>query len=877
MRGARAGIASQLPVSLRFTGAKKCRDALQFRPSPVPAVMGSNYRRMVCRVSAGCWDGDARRPAVAGAHHEWTNVTRTTQTTQLARQTTQLARQLVIGATVLSTAVLNGMFGAGVGKSHAGEPGSGTLPATAETLASGGRFGRGSDGWFCDIAAATPMSPEEVDAETRAAIARAGDERMQKQMRRAKHKSKGGKLVKDPSRSRAPDPSAIPSNKEIEKMALQSAWRPDKLKDMTYTQFWNLVEEGRVESVRYTPDRRSVVVRTKATAPGGARTEKVGLPYDPELFDHLIKHGTYIEPSEHNPALSIVHALARLVFPVWFSFLLIKFAFRIGRKKKRDKIFGGAKLESISAGGSKITFDDIAGIDQVKSEITEVVSFLKDPQRFLRLGARSPAGVLLVGPPGTGKTLLAKAIAGEAGVPFFSIAGTEFMEMFVGVGASRVRDMFQQARENAPCILFIDEFDGLGKARQYGGAGNDESVHTINQLLAEMDGFEDNTGVVVMAATNRPAALDQALTRPGRFDRIVHLPLPNVEGRVGILQVHARDKKVDPNMDFSKLARATAGFTGAELMNLMNQAAIIAARQKQPYISSDEAFEALEKIHREKMGGSITATEVEKDTIPERMRRTIAIYEAARALIGYITPNFDEIQRVSVCPSGLATGHTYFLPMEERLESRVTTRAYLESRMVVAIAGRCAEQLVLGEANISTAGAADLELANSIAREMVYRCGFGKRTGPVALMDNEEVYLNRSRTRKVADISTEMAKVAYEDIVELLEGAEAKAYWALSTNYEALEKLSNVLFEQETLTGDEVAELIESCNVTKFDAPYVSGFSWNADGELMWPTKTGKNGSANGDASNGGTPSWWSSKNQYEPRKDIADLLGEYK
>ena len=827
---------------------------------------------MACRLWAVDWDGDARRPAVAGAHHDGgldgTNVTRTTPTTQLVRQ-------LVIGVTVLSAAAFNGMFGVGVGKSHAGEPGSGALPATAETMASGADFGRAGDGWFCDIAASTPMSPEEVDAETRAAIARAGDERMQKQMRRAKHKSKGGKLVKDPSRSRAPDPTAIPSNKEIEKMALQSAWRPDKLKDMTYTQFWNLVEEGRVESVRYTPDRRSVVVRTKSTAPGGARTEKVGLPYDPELFDHLIKHGTYIEPSEHNPALSIVHALARLVFPVWFSFLLIKFAFRIGRKKKRDKIFGGAKLESITAGDAKITFDDIAGIDQVKSEITEVVSFLKDPQRFLKLGARSPAGVLLVGPPGTGKTLLAKAIAGEAGVPFFSIAGTEFMEMFVGVGASRVRDMFQQARENAPCILFIDEFDGLGKARQYGGAGNDESVHTINQLLAEMDGFEDNTGVVVMAATNRPAALDQALTRPGRFDRIVHLPLPNVEGRVGILQVHARDKKVDPNMDFSKLARATAGFTGAELMNLMNQAAIIAARQKQPYISSDEAFEALEKIHREKMGGSITATEVEKDTIPERMRRTIAIYEAARALIGYITPNFDEIQRVSVCPNGLATGHTYFLPMEERLESRVTTRAYLESRMVVAIAGRCAEQLVLGEANISTAGAADLELANSIAREMVYRCGFGKRTGPVALMDNEEVYLNRSRTRKVADIST--AKVAYEDVVELLEGAEAKAYWALSTNYEALETLSKVLFEQETLTGEEVTDLMESCNVTKFDAPYVSGFSWNADGELVWPAKTGESGSANGDTSNGATPSWWSSKNQYKPRKDIADLLGEYK
>jgi cell division protease FtsH len=776
-----------------------------------------------------------------------------------------LVKGCTLGASVLGGLVLQGFTGIGHSTAHAVAPAD-VMGKTAENLTNW-------HGYFAEGGASSPMSPEEIDAETRAAIARSADERLQKQMRRAKHKSKGGKLVKDPSKSRAPDPTSIPSNKEIEKMALQSAWRPDKLKDMTYTQFWNLVEEGHVESVQYTADRRSVFVKTKSTAPGGARTEKVGLPYDPELFDHLIRHGTYIQPSDVNPALPVVHALVRLIFPVWFSFLLIKFAFRIGRKKKRDKIFGGAKLESISAKDSKITFDDIAGIDQVKSEITEVVSFLKDPQRFLRLGARSPAGVLLVGPPGTGKTLLAKAIAGEAGVPFFSIAGTEFMEMFVGVGASRVRDMFQQARDNAPCILFIDEFDGLGKARQYGGAGNDESVHTINQLLAEMDGFEDNTGVVVMAATNRPAALDQALTRPGRFDRIVHLPLPNVEGRIGIIKVHARDKKVDPNMDYSKLARATAGFTGAELMNLMNQAAIIAARQRQPYIGNDECFEALEKIHREKMGGSITATEVDRDSIPQRMRRTIAIYEAARALVGYITPNFDEIQRVSVCPGGLATGHTYFLPMEERLESRVTTRAYLESRMVVAIAGRCAEQLVFGEANISTAGASDLELANSIAREMVYRCGFGKRTGPVALMDNEEVYLNKSRSRKIADISTEMAKIAYEDVVELLEGAEAKAYWALVSNQAALQKLSGALLEQETLTGEEVAELIESTNPKKFDAPYVTGFHWNDSGELVWPEKMDSNRAAPRESE---SPSWWSPKNQYVVKKDIADLLGEY-
>lgn len=729
---------------------------------------------------------------------------------------------------------------------------------------------------------ATYVSPEELDAEARAALSRYADERTQKQLKRASTPSKGGKLVKDPMKSRVPDPSAIPPNSEIEKMALQSAWRPDKLKDMTYTQFWNLVGERQIEKVRYTTDRRSVWVTTKATAPGGARTEKVGLPYDPDLFDHMVEHGVFIETPTPNPALPFVHAILRLVFPVWFSFLLVKFAFRVGRKKKRDKIFGGARMESIAAKDATVTFSDIAGIDQVKAEIMEVVAFLKDPERFLRLGARSPAGVLLVGPPGTGKTLLAKAIAGEAGVPFFSIAGTEFMEMFVGVGASRVRDMFQQARKAAPCILFIDEFDGLGKARQYGGAGNDESVHTINQLLTEMDGFEDNTGVVVMAATNRPAALDQALTRPGRFDRIVHLPLPNVEGRVEILKVHSRDKKIGEDLDYGRVARATAGFTGAELMNLMNQSAIIAARQGQPAIGNAEVFEALEKVHREKMGaGGTAATAFEADVVPPRMRRTIALYEAARALIGYITPHFDEIQRVSVCPGGQATGYTYFLPMEERLESRITTRAYMESRIVVALAGRCAERLVLGDANVSTAGATDLEVANSVAREMVFRCGFGRRTGPVALMDNEEVYLNRARTRRVADISTEMAKVAAADLKELLEAAEAKAYWGLAANYKALESLAAALEQRESMTGEEVATLLDDAGVRRFEAPYVEGYEWGPDGSLVWPGRPDKPESSNGANGNGAAapadkaPAWWSPRNPYMVRNDIATMLAD--
>jgi cell division protease FtsH len=518
-----------------------------------------------------------------------------------------------------------------------------------------------------------------------------------------------------------------------------------------------------------------VSVTTKASAPGGARTERVGLPYDPDLFDHLVDHGVFVETPDPNPAMPVLHSIARLVFPIFFSFLLVKVTFRIGRKKTRDKIFGGTRMELVRAKDATITFKDVAGIEQVKAEVMEVVQFLRSPKKFLELGARSPAGVLLIGPPGTGKTLLARAVAGEAGVPFYSIAGTEFMEMFVGVGAARVRDMFAQARKNAPCILFIDEFDGLGKAREYGGSGNDESVHTINQLLTEMDGFEDNTGVVVMAATNRPNALDAALTRPGRFDRIIQLPLPNIDGRADILRVHARGKKVDPNLDYHRIARATAGATGADLMSVMNRSAILAARQATPFITNDQVYASLETLQREQaLSATGDDSHFQVTHPPPAVRRAIAIYEAAKAILGHITPGYDELQRVSACPGGIAVGYTFFLPHEERLETGITTRSYLEASMVVALAGRCAEMLVLGEAGVSTAGAADLMVANAAAREMVYRCGFGRRVGPVALMDDQEVFLNRSQSRRIADISTEMAMVAYADVKELMEAAEAK-------------------------------------------------------------------------------------------------------
>ncbi|GMH43653.1 hypothetical protein BSKO_11575 [Bryopsis sp. KO-2023] len=715
-------------------------------------------------------------------------------------------------------------------------------------------------------------------------------ERIAERRAREKRIVKKGKKV-DVFTSVVPDPDTIPANDSVDAKALMSNWRMDKLKDLTYTQFWALVREGHVEKVKYTSDHRSVVVDLKESAPGGARQVKVGLPYDPDLFDHLVANQVYIEDPQIHPLGNVVFTLIRLAIPISVAFFLVQFSYRIGEKKgSSDQIFGGANLDMMEARSIRISFKDIAGVDEIKGEIKEIVQFLKNPKKFLDLGARSPGGILLVGPPGTGKTLLAKAIAGEAEVKFFSTAGTEFMEMYVGVGASRVRDMFEKARKAAPCILFIDEFDGIGKQRSY-SAGNDESVHTINQLLTEMDGFEDNTGVVVIAATNRPGALDQALTRPGRFDRIVHLPHPNLKGREEILQVHARDKLVAEDVDYNRISRATAGFTGAELMNLMNQSAIVAVRQARVEITEMDVFEALEGIQMERQNRSSGTQNYDQDIIPPMMRRAIAIYEAGRALVGYITPYYDEVHKVTVCPNGVPTGNTFFIPQEERLESRVVTRSFLESKLAVCMAGRCAERLLLGDNYISTAGAPDLEQANIIAREMIYRCGFSKKLGPVSLMDSEEYFLaEKHKSKPVAAISTELARMAFKECRELLESAEAKAYYGLAMNYEVLEKLVERLLARDSISGKEVEDIFNEHGSLKFPDPFIVGFGWDDHGELLYreePTKKKLRrqeqektpvlvGAPEGDDSKPlEALSWWDPANPYHMRWDLPELLSK--
>jgi len=705
-----------------------------------------------------------------------------------------------------------------------------------------------------------------LSAEERLAERRANERRIRK---------KGRKV--DPYASVVPDPDDIPDESSEEAQKVMSMWRLDKLKEVTYTQFWQLVRDGHVERARYGKDERTLMVTLKETAPGGAREVKIGLPYDPELYNHMLMHDVFIEAEKEHLLQTVLFMMIRLAFPVIVCYCLVQFSFRIGQKESEDDIFGGANLDMMHAKQSKVTFEDIAGIDQVKDEIKEIVAFLKNPKKFTDMGAKSPAGLLLVGPPGTGKTLLAKAIAGESRVPFFSTAGTEFTAMYVGVGAARVRDMFQRTREAAPCILFIDEFDGIGQKRS--SDGGDESVHTINQLLTEMDGFEDNTGVVVIAATNRPNALDAALTRPGRFDRVVHLPLPNMNGRVEILKVHSRDKLVSPNMSYSRAARATAGFTGAQLMNLMNQSAIVAVRQRRDIITEMDVFDALEMILTEKRERGLSAREYDEEVAPELMRRSIAVYEAGKALVGLMSPAYDEVYKVSVCPGGAPTGSTFFLPREERLESRVVTRGYMEAKLVVCLAGRCAERLLLGDANISTAGAADLNQANAVAKEMIYRCGFSKQLGPVALMDSEDTYVaEQHRTSAIGNISTDIARIAFDECRQLLDAAEAKAYYGLATNFKVLEALIELLLRKEVVGFSDLTVLAVKHNLLEFKSPYVSGYGWDANGHLLFP---GDGRPSAIPATNGryssikksGLQSWWDPANPYQLRWDLQNIL----
>ena len=422
------------------------------------------------------------------------------------------------------------------------------------------------------------------------------------------------------------------------------------------------------------------------------------------------------------------------------------------------------------------------------------------------MGAKIPKGVLLVGPPGTGKTLLAKAVAGEAGVPFFSISGSEFVEMFVGVGASRVRDLFEQAKKNAPCIVFIDEIDAVGRQRGAGmGGGNDEREQTLNQLLTEMDGFEGNSGIIIVAATNRPDVLDSALMRPGRFDRQVTVDRPDYAGRLQILNVHAKDKTLSKDVDLDKVARRTPGFTGADLANLLNEAAILAARKDLDIVSNDEVGDAIERV--------MAGPEKKDRVISDKNKELVAYHEAGHALVGALMPDYDPVAKVSIIPRGQAGGLTFFTPSEERMESGLYSRSYLQNQMAVALGGRVAEEIVYGEEEVTTGASNDLQQVANVARQMITKFGMSDKIGPVALGQSQGgMFLGRDMS-STRDFSEDTAATIDVEVSELVDVAYKRATKVLTDNRTVLDEMAQMLIERETIDTEDIQDLLNRSEV----------------------------------------------------------------
>ncbi|MBE14029.1 MAG: cell division protein FtsH [Chloroflexi bacterium] len=469
--------------------------------------------------------------------------------------------------------------------------------------------------------------------------------------------------------------------------------------------------------------------------------------------------------------------------------------------------FGRSRARVATGNGPTVSFDDVAGVEEAKEELLEVVEFLKFPERFLALGAKIPKGVLLIGPPGTGKTLMARAVSGEAGVPFFSISGSEFVEMFVGVGASRVRDLFDQAKRNSPCIVFVDEIDAVGRHRGAGlGGGHDEREQTLNQILVEMDGFDTGTNVIVLAATNRPDILDPALLRPGRFDRRVTLDNPDIRGRKQILEVHSKGKPLSADVDLELVARQTVGFSGADLANLVNESAILAARQNQKEIGPQEFYESIDRV---------TAGPARKSRrINDREKRMTAYHESGHALVAHMLPEADPVAKVTIVARGHSGGFTKTIPTEDR---SLITRNQLEARLAMAMGGRVAEELVFGE--ITTGASNDLEQATNIAQTMVTRYGMSKKLGPRTFGKREEmVFLGREISEQ-RDYSDRVAKTIDEEVRRLIHTAYDTAKRILTEERVRLDHISDYLLEHETIDEEQVPDLFDA----PFDAPPAAG------------------------------------------------------
>ena len=570
--------------------------------------------------------------------------------------------------------------------------------------------------------------------------------------------------------------------------------------DPSYASIRTLLEEKKVDKVQV--DDNTVVLTLKEPQNG---SNVVTYPiYSFDLFykdfnDIVVQQyhdkviSDYDYPDSPSPAwmstlLTWVVVLAVMAL-LWY-FLFLRRAQAGGGGGPSGAQFGKARAKTLAETGQPVTFADVAGADEEKEELAEVVDFLRQPAQYTQLGARIPKGVLLVGPPGTGKTLLARAVAGEAGCQYLSISGSDFVELYVGVGASRVRDLFDQAKKSAPSIVFIDEIDAVGRQRGTGlGGGHDEREQTLNQLLVEMDGFASNEGVIVMAATNRQDILDPALLRPGRFDRQIYVGLPDIKGREEILHVHARNKPLAEDVDLHTVAQATAGFTGADLENLLNEAALLSAREKRPYIRMDVLHEAMLKV--------IAGPEKKSRVVPEHAKKLTAYHEAGHAVVIHELKTQDPVHQITIIPRGPAGGMTISLPEEDRMYQ---SRRELQERICTCLGGRVAEELILGD--ISTGASNDLQTATAIARSMITKYGMSDRLGAISYDSDQEVFIGRSMTQARA-YSEEVAGLIDEEIKALLDTAYARCRQILSENQEALERTAQYLLEFETMSAED--------------------------------------------------------------------------
>ena len=504
-----------------------------------------------------------------------------------------------------------------------------------------------------------------------------------------------------------------------------------------------------------------------------------------------------IKPRGSGGLGSIFGLLINFLPLIFFGAILIFFMRQAQGGNSQALNFGRSRARMFVGNRPAVSFSDVAGVDEAKIELEEVVEFLKFPEKFASLGARIPRGVLLVGPPGGGKTLLARAVAGEAGVPFFSISGSEFVEMFVGVGASRVRDLFDQARRNAPAIVFVDEIDAVGRHRGAGlGGGHDEREQTLNQILVEMDGFDSSTNVIVIAATNRPDILDPALLRPGRFDRRVTIDLPDVRGRMAILDVHSRGKPLDPDIDMEVVAKQTPGFSGADLANLINEAAILAARRNKKLVMYDELAEAVDRV--------FAGPERKSRLVTEREKRVTAYHEAGHAIVGHLVPNADPVQKVTIVSRGMMGGYTRFLPKEE---SMLRTRSQLVDSIKAALGGRAAEDVVFGD--VSTGASNDIEQVTRIARAMVTTYGMSAKLGPLTLGKKEEMIFLGREISEQRNYGERVADIIDQEVNEIVFGSYDEAKRILAENRPVLERLAKFLIVEETAEGDKLQSLLD--------------------------------------------------------------------